>query len=97
MAAEKRLKQEIDDLRQHIKKMQEAERKERRKLAEEDALRKIKKMEETIIDLNKSLATQKQVSMVQFLYNASFYSTNLDITQSCFGSPIFLLWILQRC
>ena len=63
MAAEKRLKQEIDDLRQHIKKMQEAERKERRKLAEEDALRKIKKMEETIIDLNKSLATQKQVSI----------------------------------
>ena len=64
MAAEKRLKQEIDDLRQHIKKMQEAERKERRKLAEEDALRKIKKMEETIIDLNKSLATQKQVFVV---------------------------------
>ena len=61
MAAEKRLKQEIDDLRQHIKKMQEAERKERRKLAEEDALRKIKKMEETITDLQKNLATQKQV------------------------------------
>ena len=67
MAAEKRLKQEIDDLRQHIKKMQEAERKERRKLAEEDALRKIKKMEETIIDLNKSLATQKQVSSCCYL------------------------------
>ena len=61
MAAEKRLKQEIDDLRQHIKKMQEAERRERRKLAEEDALNKIKKMEETIKDLNKNLSTQKQV------------------------------------
>ena len=91
MAAEKRLKQEIDDLWQHIKKMQEAERKERRKLAEEDALRKIKKMEETIIDLNKSLATQKQVSeylllsetrTVQFLYNTPCYDTDLVKTWS---------------
>ena len=64
MAAEKRLKQEIDDLRQHIKKMQEAERRERRKLAEEDALAKIKKMEETIKDLNKNLSTQKQVDVI---------------------------------
>lgn len=72
MAAEKRLKQEIDDLRQHIKKMQEAERKERRKLAEEDALRKIKKLEETITDLNKNLATQKQVLITLTVDNAPF-------------------------
>ena len=65
MAAEKRLKQEIDDLRIHIKKMQEAERKERKKLAEEDALRKIKKLEETINELQKNLATQKQVFLAQ--------------------------------
>ncbi|XP_052802588.1 E3 ubiquitin-protein ligase BRE1B-like isoform X2 [Mya arenaria] len=60
MACEKRLNKEIDDLRQHIKKMQESERRERKKLAEEDALRKIKKLEETIQDLQKNLATQKQ-------------------------------------
>ncbi|XP_060571175.1 E3 ubiquitin-protein ligase Bre1-like [Ruditapes philippinarum] len=60
MACEKRLNKEIDDLRQHIKKMQETERKERKKLAEEDALRKIKKLEETITELQKNLATQKQ-------------------------------------
>lgn len=60
MGAEKRLKQEIDDLRQHIKKMQESERRERKKLAEEDALRKIKKLEETISELQKNLTTQKQ-------------------------------------
>lgn len=63
MACEKRLNKEIDDLRQHIKKMQETERKERKKLAEEDALRKIKKLEETIQDLQKNLATQKQVRL----------------------------------
>lgn len=61
MACEKRLNKEIDELRQHIKKMQETERKERKKLAEEDALRKIKKLEENIQDLQKNLATQKQV------------------------------------
>lgn len=60
MACEKRLNKEIDDLRQHIKKMQETERKERKKLAEEDAIRKIKKLEETISELQKNLATQKQ-------------------------------------
>ncbi|KAL4223063.1 E3 ubiquitin-protein ligase BRE1A [Mactra antiquata] len=60
MACEKRLNKEIDDLRQHIKKMQETERKERKKLAEEDALRKIKKLEDNITELQKNLATQKQ-------------------------------------
>ncbi|KAH3885458.1 hypothetical protein DPMN_009452 [Dreissena polymorpha] len=60
MACEKRLNKEIDELRQHIKKMQETERREKKKLAEEDALRKIKKLEDTIQDLQKSLATQKQ-------------------------------------
>ena len=73
MAAEKRLKQEIDDLRQHIKKMQEAERRERRKLAEEDALAKIKKMEETIKDLQKNLSTQKQV-ILNYLISMGTYN-----------------------
>lgn len=61
MAAEKKAKQEIDELKAHIRKMQEAERKERRKLAEEDAIKKIKKNEELIADLQKNLTAQKQV------------------------------------
>lgn len=60
MAAEKKARQEIEELRGHIRKMQEAERRERRKLAEEDAIRKIKKHEETIAELQKNLAAQKQ-------------------------------------
>lgn len=63
MAGEKKAKQEIDELKAHIRKMQEAERKERRKLAEEDAIRKIKKLEETIAELQKNLAAQKQVCL----------------------------------
>ncbi|XP_069135020.1 E3 ubiquitin-protein ligase Bre1-like [Argopecten irradians] len=60
MASEKKARQEIEELKTHIKKMQETERKERRKLAEDDAIRKIKKMEETISELQKNLTSQKQ-------------------------------------
>ncbi|KAL5017336.1 hypothetical protein ScPMuIL_006925 [Solemya velum] len=60
MASEKKAKQEIEELRSRIKHLQENERKERRKLAEDDALRKIKKMEETIADIQQKLETQKQ-------------------------------------
>lgn len=61
MACEKKFRQEIDDLKSQIKRMQENERKEKRKLAEEDAIKKIGKMEEKITELSKNLATQKQV------------------------------------
>ncbi|KAH9502828.1 E3 ubiquitin-protein ligase BRE1B [Bulinus truncatus] len=60
MAAEKKARQEVEELKAVIKRMQDSERRERRKLADEDAMRKIKKMEETIIELQKNLANQKQ-------------------------------------
>lgn len=60
MACEKKFRQEIDELKAQIKRMQENERKEKRKLAEEDAIKKINKMEEKISELSKNLATQKQ-------------------------------------
>jgi len=60
MASEKRAQREIEDLKSHIRKMTEAERKERRKLAEEDAIRKIKRMEDLISELQKNLTVQKQ-------------------------------------
>ncbi len=72
MAAEKKAKQEIEELKAHIRKMQEAERKERRKLAEEDAIKKIKKNEELIADLQKNLAAQKQVSVSLLCFFFSF-------------------------
>ena len=66
MTAEKKARQEMEDMRQQLKKMQEAERRDRRKLAEDEALRKIKKMEETITELQKSLASQKQVRIPKY-------------------------------
>ncbi|CAG5126912.1 unnamed protein product, partial [Candidula unifasciata] len=60
MAAEKKARQEIEELKFHLKRKEEAERRDRRKLADEDAMRRIKKMEETIMELQKNLANQKQ-------------------------------------
>lgn len=68
MACEKKFRQEIDELKAQIKRMQENERKEKRKLAEEDAIKKINKMEEKISELSKNLATQKQVYLWWLLY-----------------------------
>lgn len=41
--------------------IQEGKREERKKLADEDALRKIKQLEEHIVQLQKQVATHKQV------------------------------------
>ncbi|BFZ18235.1 hypothetical protein BsWGS_21274 [Bradybaena similaris] len=60
MAAEKKARQEIDELKMHLKRKEESERRDRRKLADEEAMRRIRKMEETIIELQKNLANQKQ-------------------------------------
>lgn len=60
MAGEKKARQELDELRMQLKKLQENERKERKKLADEDAVRKIKQLEDSIHQLQKSVAAQKQ-------------------------------------
>ena len=66
MCAEKKARGEIEELKSHIRKMQENERRERRKLAEEDAIRKIKKLEESTAELHRNLVAQKQVGNVHW-------------------------------
>lgn len=61
MAAEKKARAEAEELRNQIKKNQDNERKERRKLADEEALKKIKALEDQLQSLQKNLASQKQV------------------------------------
>ncbi|CAH1713666.1 hypothetical protein AGLY_000085 [Aphis glycines] len=60
MAAEKKLRAELEEAKQALKKIQEGKREERKKLADEDALRKIKQLEEHIVQLQKQVATHKQ-------------------------------------
>lgn len=60
MAAEKKARAEVEEHRQQLKKLAEHERKERRKLADEDAMKKIRGLEETVASLHKSLTAQKQ-------------------------------------
>lgn len=60
MGAEKKLRHENEDLKVQLKRMQENEKRDRRKLAEDEAILKIIKMEKTISELSKNLSTQKQ-------------------------------------
>ena len=60
MASEKKIRGELEDLRNQMKKMQESKREERKKLVDEDALRKIKQLEDQKHELQKQLAHFKQ-------------------------------------
>ncbi|KAF2360863.1 Zinc finger RING-type [Trinorchestia longiramus] len=60
MAAERKARQEVEDLKNQVKKLQESKREERKKLADEEAIRKIKQLEETGQNLQRQVALQKQ-------------------------------------
>nr|XP_061807416.1 E3 ubiquitin-protein ligase BRE1B-like [Nerophis lumbriciformis] len=60
MAAERKSKAEVDELRIRVRELEEREKKESKKLADEDALRKIRVAEETIEHLQKKLGATKQ-------------------------------------
>lgn len=62
MAAEKKARQEVEELKMQLKKMQESKREDRKdRRADEDILRKLKQFEEKNAELQKQLATQKVV------------------------------------
>nr|NVI70115.1 Bre1 [Cucujiformia] len=61
MAIEKKLRTEVEELRQQIKKMQDSKRDDKRKMAEDEALKKIKQLEEQKYELQKQVANQKPV------------------------------------
>nr|NVI70117.1 Bre1 [Cucujiformia] len=61
MAAEKKLRTEVEDLRQQIKKIQDSKRDDKRKMAEDEALKRIKQLEEQKYELQKQVANQKPV------------------------------------
>jgi len=62
MAAEKKARQEVDEIKMQLKKLQESKREDRKdRRADEDILRKLKQLEEKNIELQKQLATQKAV------------------------------------
>ncbi|CAH1231496.1 RNF40 [Branchiostoma lanceolatum] len=60
MAAEKKARAEVEELKQRIKSMEEKERQESKKLADEEALKKLKSAEEKMQELQKGLAATKQ-------------------------------------
>uniref|UniRef100_A0A3P8VPI0 E3 ubiquitin protein ligase n=1 Tax=Cynoglossus semilaevis TaxID=244447 RepID=A0A3P8VPI0_CYNSE len=60
MAAEKKAKSEAEEIRQRLRELEERERREGKKMADEEALRKIRSVEEQIDILNKKLSIAKQ-------------------------------------
>jgi len=60
MAAEKKARQEVEDLKAQVKKLQESKREERKKLADEEAIRKIKQLDEMVHNLQRQVGAQKQ-------------------------------------
>jgi E3 ubiquitin-protein ligase BRE1 len=62
MAAEKKTRQELEDIKGQLKKLQESKREDRKdRRADEDILRKLKQLEEKNCELQKQIATQKAV------------------------------------
>merc|ERR1719442_155363 len=56
MAAEKKVRGELDDARLQLKKMSETKKEEKKKLADEDAARRIKQLEDQVETLRKQVA-----------------------------------------
>ncbi|MCL4122258.1 UNVERIFIED_CONTAM: hypothetical protein GTU68_007945, partial [Idotea baltica] len=60
MAAEKKARQEVEELKSQVKKLQESKREERKKLADEEAIRKIKMLDEMVHSMQRQVAAQNQ-------------------------------------
>merc|ERR1712051_452123 len=60
MAAEKKVKAELDDSRNELKRVREAKKEEKKRLADEDASRRIKQLEDQVETLRKNVANHKQ-------------------------------------
>lgn len=95
---------QVDELRMRVRDLEERERKESKKLADEDALRKIRVAEETIEHLQKKLAATKQVRVEQGFfvrrglksrncYFAVVMSGSLQLSSSVCPSERPLLWL----
>ena len=60
MAAEKKIRGDLEDCRSQIKKMSETNKEAVKKLADEDATRRIKQLEDQVEGLRKQVANNKQ-------------------------------------
>jgi len=60
MASERKARMEVDDLRQQL----QSRGIDKRRVPDDETLRKTRRLEDTIAELQKNLSAQKQVSMV---------------------------------
>uniref|UniRef100_A0A0P4VVJ8 E3 ubiquitin protein ligase n=1 Tax=Scylla olivacea TaxID=85551 RepID=A0A0P4VVJ8_SCYOL len=83
MAAEKKARQEVEELKAQVKKLQESKREERKKLADEEAIRKIKQLEESVHQLQRQVAVQKQRAP-QYLQEEETLLNEMEVTGQAF-------------
>lgn len=62
---------QVDELRSRIRELEERDRRESKKIADEDALRRIRQAEEQIEHLQRKLGATKQVKCPVVSLNAS--------------------------
>ncbi|XP_058803984.1 E3 ubiquitin-protein ligase Bre1 isoform X1 [Phymastichus coffea] len=85
MAAERKTRAELEEVKQQLKKIQvnmDGKREERKKLADEDAQIKIKKLEEQAYSLQRQVATQKQDRV--FLQEEEALLNEMEVTGQAF-------------
>ncbi|XP_014299475.2 E3 ubiquitin-protein ligase Bre1 isoform X2 [Microplitis demolitor] len=95
MAAERKIRTEVEELCQQLKKIQENKREERTKLADEDAQIKIKKLEEQAYNLQKQVASQKQVQ-IKMNYPSLLLNKNSFSPMILVRRYLMMLMILKR-
>lgn len=61
IASEKRLRGELEEAQQRLKYLEEKDRRDSRRLSDDDAVRKIRALEEAVHQLQKKLGEKKQV------------------------------------
>jgi len=72
MASERKARMEVDDLKQQLQSRgQDAERK--RRGPDEETVRKMRRLEDTVAELQKNLSAQKQVRTVYSMYKKHLF------------------------
>lgn len=61
IASEKRIKGELEEAQQRLKYLEDKDRRDSRRLSDDDAVRKIRALEEAVLQLQKKLGEKKQV------------------------------------
>lgn len=82
MAAEKKVRAELEEMKAQMKKIQDTKREDRKKLSDEDVLRKMKQLEEKNNELQKQVSAQKVTDGQWVSGYRPFVGSNVNLLSS---------------